>query len=184
MADGRTQKEWAEDYALRVSILARPWRTGALPPLPLTDAPPKFQSSPVHGGRAHESVRMRGVSEFQVSILARPWRTGARGCLHPFYRQPRVSILARPWRTGARFRFPESRQSRGCFNPRPSMADGRTVQERSGINDARCFNPRPSMADGRTNDAWSIGLQTISFNPRPSMADGRTFLAPREISHY
>ena len=77
MADGRTKVFMPADWAGKVSILARPWRTGAQ--MILTISP---------------------IYPF-VSILARPWRTGARLAFIYELHYARVSILARPWRTGA-----------------------------------------------------------------------------------
>ena len=60
------------------------------------------------------------------------------------------------------------------FNPRPSMADGRTGGPGKGVRRRPCFNPRPSMADGRTRASNALAVRVHGFNPRPSMADGRT----------
>ncbi len=85
-----------------------------------------------------------------------------------------VSILARPWRTGALLPEVGCREIILSFNPRPSMADGRTDAVPNQVVFVLGFNPRPSMADGRTpRQSWP-SPDPIRFNPRPSMADGRT----------
>ena len=55
MADGRTRGKRPKERPGKVSILARPWRTGA------------------------RIVVYGFPQKYTVSILARPWRTGALG---------------------------------------------------------------------------------------------------------
>ena len=103
----------------------------------------KFQSSPVHGGRAHFQFLhlLRIISMFQSSPVHGGRAHRLIFCVYTLCNY--VSILARPWRTGA------PRQGRGKskvfrgFNPRPSMADGRTISSRKTIGSARTFQSSP-----------------------------------------
>ena len=150
MADGRTAIDMVSSELGPVSILARPWRTGA------------------RGSRhavAHPAI---------VSILARPWRTGALNTDRLHIRVGLVSILARPWRTGARGQRLAESVLKSMFQSSPVHGGRAHLIPPRRLTPNMGFNPRPSMADGRTLMALRSFPENVCFNPRPSMADGRT----------
>ena len=101
-----------------------------------------FQSSPVHGGRAHATVTAAHTLAAIVSILARPWRTGA-----PFRMSPPVID----------FKF-QSSPVHGGRAHMCSTCEARTLKS---------FNPRPSMADGRTVDFTPPSARPNRFQSSP-----------------
>ena len=134
-----------------VSILARPWRTGAPVKGRTVTAGALFQSSPVHGGRAH--MAYPSLVEIPHGFNPRPSMADGRTPLaHGADNKAGVSILARPWRTGAQ-RLARASRFRHKFQSSPvhgGRAHGRSLPS---MLFPVGFNPRPSMADGRTH-AW------------------------------
>ena len=72
MADGRTRLDRAPGFLVHVSILARPWRTGAPVQSGRESSKPMFQSSPVHGGRAHVCFKKAVFSAPYSMYFANP----------------------------------------------------------------------------------------------------------------
>ncbi len=182
----------------RVSILARPRRTGALVPrtTPLLRSTGFNPRPSAKDGRSRLKPYRAQIDK--VSILARPRRTGAliassvRCCCNVFQSSPvregralapaataatylfYVSILARPRRTGALV----SGDIILClvsFNPRPSAKDGRSPKDITIGAPGNVFQSSP-VREGRAlqGPLPPTPRRSACFNPRPSAKDGRS----------